>query len=143
MLQNEIDEISVAFLDAWDQYFGEKMFYVPFLEAETSVHRVYKESKTKTYDYANKLQFTGTFKQQPIREEGEIAGKEEIEQAEITFVTKELYDKGVLEIDARSIVEITHRNGKTATYNIHNYYGKVQLGNNRIFTKLAVTEIIK
>lgn len=142
MLPNEIDEISVAFLDAWKEYFGQPMYYVPFLNGGT-VHPVYKESKTKTYDFANKLLFTGTFKMKPLEEKGEIAGKEAIENAEITFITYELEQKGITEIDQRAIIEITHKDGITKTYNIVNNYGKVQFGTSRVFTKLGVMEIIQ
>lgn len=141
MLQKEIDEISEAFLDAWDEYFGQEMFYVPFLEDETTKHRVYKESKSKAYDFANKLKFTGTFKEEPLEEVGDVGGRDKQEKAEITFITKELEDKGITRIDSRAIIEITHKDGITKTYNIINNYGKVQFGSSRVFSKLGVVEI--
>lgn len=141
MLQSEIDEISDAFQDAWDEYFGQEMFYVPFLKDSTTAHPLYKESKNKTYDFANKISFTGTFKEEPLEEVGEIAGKDEYQSAEITFVTKQLYDKGITTVNNADIIEITHRDGVTKTYNIIKHFGKVQLGDNRVFTKLEVTEI--
>jgi hypothetical protein len=141
MLQSEIDEISQAFSDAWQEYFGEEMYYVPFSENDTPVHRVYKESKSKAYDFANKILFHGTFKQEPIDEKGELAGKNEREKAEITFVTKELFDRSIKEVDLRAIIEITDRNGVTKHYNILKRNGKVQLGNNHVFTKIEVVDI--
>lgn len=141
MLQTEVDEISEAFLDAWKEYFGTVMYYVPFKESETPVHRIYKESKAKSYDYENKILFHGTFKQTPIEEKGELAGKVEMENAEITFVTKQLFDQGIEEVDPRAIIEVTKRNGITKTYNITKRNGKVQLGDNYVFSKLEVVEI--
>lgn len=140
MLQTEVDEISVAFADAWKEYFGQVMYYIPFNETLTVKHPVYGESKTKGYDEVNKKSFFGTFKQEPLEEKGEMAGKIEYEVAEITFVTKELYDQGITEVDSRSLIEITHRNGITKRYNIIENYGKVQLGDNKVFYKLKVTD---
>ena len=140
MQQQEIDEISEAFLDAWKEYFGQIMYYIPFNPTATQKHPVYGETKAKVYDEANKVMFHGTFKQEPIEEKGELAGGENYEVAEITFVTKELYDKGIVEIKPEDMVEVVFRGGKTKRYNIVAHYGKVQLSDNRIFTKLKVTD---
>lgn len=140
MLQTEIDEISEAFSDAWQEYFGQPMFYVPFLESQTPKN-IYNESKDKKYDFDNKVPFFGTYKQEPIEEKGEMGGRVEEQFAEVTFVTKELFDKGVTEIDSRALIEITHRSGKTHLYNIIEHYGKVQLGDNKVFYKLKVKDL--
>lgn len=141
MIQEELDEISQAFLDAWKEFFGQEMFYVPFLKGETVIHRIYNESKGKKYDLDNKLNFSGTFKESTKEELGELFGQDTKAEAEVTFVTAELYDKGVKEIPLSARIQITHRSGITRIYDIVNVVTKVQLGNNRIFTKLGVLEI--
>lgn len=141
MRQDEIDEISTAFSEAWDEYFGQPMYYVPFLPEESKIHPLYRETNRKVYDFANKKPFTGTFKEEKYEERGEIHGRDNFEKAEITFVTKELHDLGVTAIDQSAIIEIFNRNGVRKLYNIIANYGKVQLGNNKVFTKLNVTEI--
>lgn len=140
MIQNEIDEISEAFSDAWKEYFGQLMYYIPFDISTTESHTIYKESKKKGYDELGKKSFYGTFKQDNLEEKGELAGKVEYEVAEITFVTKELYDQGITRIDSRALIEITHRDGITKRYNIIANFGKVQLGDNKVFYKLKVTD---
>jgi hypothetical protein len=136
--QTEVNEIAQAFLDAWEEYFGQTMYYVKFISADK--HPLYGESKNKTYDFANKLSFYGTFKQEPIEEKGDIGGKDVTETAEITFVTKELEEKGLEEVNHEDIIEITDKNGITKTYNIVDHYGKVQFGSSRVFTKLKVVD---
>lgn len=141
MIQSELDEISLAFLDAWKEFFGQEMFFIPFLINETIVHRVYKESKGKKYDVDNKLSFTGTFKESTKEELGELFGQDTKAEAEVTFVTSELFDKGIKEVELSSRIEIAHRSGKIKLYDIVNVVTKVQLGTNRIFTKLGVLEL--
>lgn len=138
MLQSELDEISEAFQEAWDDSFGQEMFYVPFDKSGTVVHPIYRESKAKKYDFENKLRFMGTFKELTNEERGEIFGEESVAESEITFITAELYKQGITKVDKSALIEITHRNGETNTYDITESLGKVQLGNNRIFTKLGV-----
>ena len=140
MLQSELNEISDAFSEAWNEFFGQEMFYVKLSQA-TEIHPLYGEAKKKLYDFENKVSFNGTFKQKKYEERGEINGRDNYEEAEITFVTKELYEKGITNIVQSSVIEIIHRNGERKLYNIISNYGKVQLGNNKIFTTLEVTEI--
>lgn len=140
MLQSELDEISEAFQEAWNDSFGQEMFYVPFDKGKTISHPIYGDSEEKVYDFDNKKRFMGTFKELNNEEAGELFGKDTNVEAEITLITKELFDQGVLEIDTSALVEITHRSGRTQLYNITKSIGKVQLGNNRIFTRLGVVE---
>lgn len=140
MLQSEIDEISEAFSDAWDEFFGQPMYYVPLMAGST-VHPIYRESKTKQYDVENKKSFNGTFKVKDIEEKGEMNGRDEKTYAEITFVTKELYDQGILKINSRDQIHFFDRGGEEIKCNIIGHSGKVQLGDNKIFTKLDVVVI--
>lgn len=141
--QSEIDEISLAFHDAWKEYFGMEMNYIPIAETQDSLNKLYREDKRKDYKEGEKKAFFGTFKVSPIVEDGDLAGVKEYAEAEITFVTKELFDKGITEISNRDIIEVKQRNGKFKRYNITQNYGKVQLGDNHIFTKLMVLELKK
>lgn len=140
MLQDELDEISDAFLDAWKESFGQEMYYVPFIIESTPTHPIYNESKKKKYDFENKLLFTGTFKELTNEEAGELFGNDTKVTAEITYVTKELYEQGIHKVQHSALIEITHRGGEVLTYDVTEVIGKVQLGNNRILTKLGVVE---
>jgi glutamate dehydrogenase/leucine dehydrogenase len=140
MTQKEIDEISDAFGEAWEDFFGQEMYYIAF-DCGTYSHPIYREAKRKQYKEEEKTLFHGTLKEEPLEEKGDLAGKRTYPTAELTFVTKELRDKGVLEVDTRDIIEVTDINGNTERYNIINNYGKVQLVDNRIFTKLKVVRI--
>lgn len=141
MKQDEIDEISDAFSEAWNEFFGQEMYYVPFDRENSPVHDLYNESSHKVYKWEDKVKFNGTFREEKYEEREEISGRDNFEKAEITFVTKELYDAGVIQLEQSSIIEIFHRNGVRKLYNIISNYGKVQLGNNKVFTKLDVVEI--
>jgi hypothetical protein len=140
MRQDEIDEISDAFSEAWEEFFGQPMFYIQFIGAENP-HSLYRESKKKMYAEDGKKPFYGTFKQELIEEKGEIGGRKETEVSEITFVTKELFEQGIIEVDSRDIIEVTNRAGYTHRYNIFGHLGKVQLGDNRVFTQLKVVKM--
>lgn len=140
MLQTELDEISNAFSEAWEEFFGQEMFYVE-LSGATEIHPLYGESRGKIYDFEGKKPFNGTFKQDEYKERGEIGGRDNYEEATITFITKELIDLGIFTINQSAIIEIFHRDGERKLYNIISNYGKVQLGNNKIFTTLKVVEI--
>lgn len=141
MKQSEIDEISTAFMDAWEEYFGMIMYYVPFDAKASKPHPIYGENKKKAYDWDKKILFHGTLKYEPIEEAGEIGGRVEKQVSTITLVSKELYDKGVLVIDSRCLISVPERDGTLTTYNITERYGKVQLGNNHVFTKLEVVKM--
>jgi hypothetical protein len=138
MLESEINEISSAFSDAWQQYFGQPMYYIPMDELATEVHPIYGDTKVKAYKESSKISFYGTFKQSPIDEKGEMMGREIVEMAEITYVTKDLEDKGITEVQLEDMIEMTDKAGVTKRYNIIQYFGKVQFGDSRIFTKLKV-----
>jgi FKBP-type peptidyl-prolyl cis-trans isomerase (trigger factor) len=143
MRQDEIDEISDAFHDAWKEFFGMEMNLITMKpkDQQDSYDDLYGEDKKKDYEEGNKLSFFGTFKVSPIVEEGDLGGLKENVEAEITFVTKELFDKGIKQISNKDIIEVTQRSGNIKRYNIVQNYGKVQLGDNHIFTKMMVAEI--
>ncbi|MMZ51272.1 hypothetical protein D1872_130070 [compost metagenome] len=138
MTQQERDEISDSFSEAWRQSFGLQMFYVPFLKDESNPHPLYRESKGKKYDFANKLLFYGTYKQKPIEEIGEIGGRELRETGEITFVTKELHDKGLRDIDPSAIIQFFDKYDNEQLFEIVGKNAKVQFITDWIFTKLKV-----
>lgn len=141
MLQEEIDEISDAFSEAWEEYFGQVMRYVPLSET-TEVHPIYGEAiGSIKYDWENYYEFNGTFKEKEHAESGDMYGRNGEINAEITFVTKEFVDEGLYDISQTAIIFVKHRSGVSKVYNIISNYGKVQLGNNKVFTKLGVVEI--
>lgn len=137
MRQVEIDEISLAFEDAWTNYFGDDMYYVP-LSTSTKGDVIYNENKSKTYDYTKKVLFHGTLKEMQAIDELHQGGEYINKQYLVTFVTKELIDGGINEVDTNSIISYTNRFGTTRTYKIADEYQKVQFMDNKIFTSLVV-----
>lgn len=142
MQQTEIDEISDAFSEAWEEFFGQVMYYVPLDRERTIVDDLYEETEKKVYDFANKVQFYGTLKLTEESEVGEISGKSNTIGASITCVTKELVNKGVIYVELSSIIVTKNHNEGYRFYNIVGQYPKVQLGDNRVFTTIRVVEII-
>lgn len=137
MRQDEILEISSAFLDAWTDFFGTSMEYIP-LSTETNFNSIYGESKTKTYDEKKAVTFYGTISEQESLEKTSPYGKNVERFFNITFVTQELVDKGVTLVDSNSIIRYTDRFGKVFNLEIFDDYQKVQFSDNKIFTKLKV-----
>lgn len=141
MLDEEINEYSDDFIEAWEGYFAQPMYYVEIKLEESQVHPIYSESKKKIYDFENKRLIHGKFLQQPYTERGEIYGRENYDKAEISFITKELTDKGVLVINQSSVIEIFDNEGTRKLYNIIGDYGKVQIRNHKMVTRLIVSEV--
>lgn len=141
MKQTEINEISNAFMEAWRDYFGDVMYYVPFDDQGTVVNHIYKESKGKKYLWNSKIAFHGTIKEIQSIDVAQPTGKREEKFFEITVVAKELIDKGVTHIDTNSIIQYTDRFGKEYRLSIYDDFQKVQLVDNKIFTKLLVRTI--
>lgn len=140
MRQEEIDEISGAFSEAWEEFFGMWINYVPMGEVEK--HPVYQETLgDKKYLWEEMKGFFGTFKEDLFEESTYVQGRDSEIQASITFVTKELYDAGVTEINSSDIILIKFRNGAVRAFNIYAHKGKVQLGNNKVFTELKVAHL--
>lgn len=141
MQEREIIEIENDFLDAWEEYFGQEMYYVKLL-VKTPTNSVYRESKVKTYDEANKLLFHGTFKENPTEEELFVAGGKVTPTGLIIFISKELIDQGVV-FSTNDVIDFTDINGTEHRYNIVSIQGKVQFGQHKVFTKLGVVEVGK
>lgn len=77
MKQTEINEISNAFMEAWRDYFGDVMYYVPFDDQGTVVNHIYKESKGKKYLWNSKIAFHGTIKEIQSLDVAQPTGKRE------------------------------------------------------------------
>ena len=137
MLQSEIDEISGAFLDAWEEFFGTKMLYIPF-DANSESHSIYNESMDRKYLHEEVVEFHGIIKEREDLDVTSPTGKGINKLFEITVVTQELVDGGVTHIDTNSIIKYTDRFGKEYTLSIYDEYQKVQFVDNKIFTKLRV-----
>lgn len=138
MRQEEINEISQAFLDAWKEFFGAPMLYIPFDSSTSNPHPIYNESRNKKYDEANAVEFYGTLKEREMQDVTAPTGKKIEKHYEITLVTQELIDKGVNYIDTNDIIRFTDRFGKVYDLEIYDDFQKVQLVDNKIFTKLKV-----
>ena len=142
MFTNEdIEDYELDLMEAWEGYFAQEMYYVPLMREESNIHPIYAESKKKIYDFDNKLLFHGKFLQEPYRERGEIYGRENYDKAEISFISKELRDKGVLHVEQSAVIEIFDNEGNRKLYNIVGDYGKVQLRNHKLVTRLIVSEV--
>ena len=139
MSQQEIDEISEAFLEAWADYFGDELYYVPFDYTNTRPDGgIYSETKYKKYLYDSKVLLHATVKEREDLDVDTPIGKSIEKHYEITFVTKELTDTGVHEIDTNAILVYTDRFEKEHKFHIYDDFQKVQLVDNKVFTKLKV-----
>lgn len=137
MDRREIDEISDSFREAWEDYFGQKLKYVPLDKEKTEVDTLYDEDiGGKVYDYTKAKEFHGTLKEVMINEEGGPFGDKTEKLYSITYVTKELVDQGIDEIDLESIIVVDDRK-----FAIRGKQSKVQFGEFRVFTRLEVIEI--
>lgn len=136
MLQGELDEISDAFLEAWNEL-GDILYYVTF-EVSAPVNNIYREQKHKNYDFANKKSFHGTIKESPSLDESMQSGMRIKKAYEVTLVTKELIEQGITHVNSRDIICYTDRFNVEYKYRIVDEYHKVQLANNRIFTIVRV-----
>ena len=140
MRQNEIDDISREFSTAWEEFFGQEMYYIP-LTNQPDFDPLYREYGEKTYDFANKLRFFGTLKDLSEEESVDAFGEDTEATREITFVSLDLEKQGVLEFDDSSIVQVTEKSGKTYYYSIEKIRQSVQFNSTRVFTKFGVTRL--
>ena len=138
MEEREIIEIEQDFQDAWEDYFGQPMYYVKLLTL-TPTSSTYRESKVKTYDEANKLLFHGTFKENLSEEELAMGGGKVIPTGIITFITKELVDQDV-EFKTIDVIDVVNLDETTTRYDIIAMQKKVQFGTHKVFTKFGVVE---
>lgn len=139
MRQEELNDISQAFLDAWEEFFGAPMYYIPFSESTMSnPHSIYGESKTKQYKEAEAIMFYGTILERESDDITSPIGKSLEKFFEITCVTQELIDKGITHIDTNALIRYQDRFGKEYNLQIYDDFQKVQLVDNKIFTKLKV-----
>lgn len=137
MLQEEINEISYEFLNAWKEFFGAEMYYIP-LDESSIPDPIYNEVKNKNYDESKAVSFYGTLKERESQDEIPPTGKRTEKFYEITLITQELIDKGINYINTNDIIKYIDRFGKVYYFEIYDDYQKVQLSNNKIFTKLKV-----
>lgn len=145
MIQSEIDEISEAFMDAWEEYFGQMLYYVSFDEISTknNAHPLYRDvkKKGKIYLWDDMKPFHGTLKSEEVEEKGDMFGKDEDVVYNITLITKELRDQGILTIDKEALIYLVDRDGINHVFNITALNQKVQFGDNKVFTKLKVQRV--
>lgn len=145
MQQAEIDEISEAFSDAWKEYFGDLMYYVRFNRKETDFDSIYNESKKLKYDMDNKIPFYGALRDLEKDDTIEPYGDDETKLYSITFVMKELLDKGQLSLNHDDLIIYEQRVGDmllTRKFYIYSSLQKVQFNSTKIFGNLKVKENI-
>lgn len=143
MQQAEIDEISEAFSDAWRDYFGDLMYYVRFNRKDTSFDTTYNESKKLSYDMDNKIPFYGALKDLEKDDTIEPYGDDETKLYSITFVMKELIDKGQFDINHDDLIIYEQKVGDmliTRKFSIYSSLQKVQFNATKIFGNLKVRE---
>lgn len=146
MQQSEIDEISEAFSDAWDEYFGDKMLYLPFDRENTSFNKIYNETKCLKYDESRAVEFNGSLREVEKEDVTQPYGDNEYDLFIITLVTKELLDKGIFEVNHDDIIKYTQRFGTqlvTRTFSIYGSVQKVQFKSTKVFTKIMVKEVLE
>lgn len=137
MIQNEIDEISDSFHEAWVEYFGTPMYLIPYSYSKSN-NSIYGDKKKKEYDLDNATMFHGTLKQLESADTIKPDGRLIEEFYDITLVTKELVDQGVNSIDTNSLIKFIDRFRNEHYFKIYDTYQKVQFSNNKIFTKIRV-----
>lgn len=145
MQQSEIDEISEAFQDAWEEYFGDLMYYVRFNKKGTEFNDIYNESKKLKYDMDNKIPFHGTLKELEQDDVIQPYGDNEVKLFSITFVMKELIDQKQYILDHNDIIVYEQRLGNMLVerrFNIYDSLEKVQFNSTKIFGKLKVKEVL-
>lgn len=145
MQQSEIDEISEAFKDAWEDYFGDLMYYVRLDRKATKFNKVYNETKKLKYDMENKIPFHGTLKE--LEQDDVIApyGDNEVKLFNITLVMKELIDEGQFLLDHDDIILYEQRLGDmlvTRKFTIYDSLEKVQFNATKVFGKIKVKEVL-
>lgn len=139
MNQAEIDEFSASFLEAWEDYFGAEMYIIPY--AYNGGGNTYGDKKRKSYDFDNAILVHGTLKESEAQDVVKPDGKLEVRYYDITIISKELYDQGVYHIDTNSIIKYVDRFDNEFYFRIYDSLQKVQFSNNKIFTRLKVSQI--
>lgn len=141
MTQQEIDDISSTFEEAWREYFGMEVYYLRLRNTMTSDSELYDEKIGKENDFEIIGPLVATFKKNPTEKEIADAGLSERVSGIFTFVVKSLVDKGITQIRTVDRIRLTDRFGNTTTYLIRDYNERVQFVDNYIFVKVGVNEI--
>lgn len=145
MQKSEIDEISEAFKDAWEDYFGDLMYYVRLDRKNTKFNKLYNEAKKLQYDMDNKIPFHGTLKELEQDDVTQPYGDNEVKLFSITLVMKELIDKGQYLLDHDDIIIYEQRLGEmlvTRKFTIYDSLEKVQFNATKVFGKIKVKEVL-
>jgi|AntRauTorckE6833_2_1112554.scaffolds.fasta_scaffold00836_21 hypothetical protein len=148
MEQNQIDQISSAFLNAYKEFFGMEIQYIPFVRGATTQNdfeKMYAEADTYEYDETSITTFYGSINYEPEEKEITKLGFDPKQTtALITAVTKELVDKGLVNstnnISFEDKIRIEDRFGNTSDYIITNRGKSVQFSDNFVFSKIGIQE---
>ena len=140
MDSNEVREISYSFLQAWQEFFGANVTYIPPL-ATVPKDPVYDEIAGTVLDTANAVEFTGSFKDNEELDKLTATGYSYQNPGTITAVTQQLVDLGIYPLQRTGQLEYTDAYGITKKFKIVEIYQKVQFLGFKIFTKIVVEEI--
>ena len=132
----EILEISKEFENAWKEFFGGQMFFIPFIKAESTIEDPYDEAKILVYDFANKIAFYGQLKDNESLDVESAIGGDTKTDLTVTFVTQSLPTFNQL-----GIVQFVDEFNVEHFYKITDITRRVMFNNYRIFTKAKLVEL--
>lgn len=138
MSQAEIDDISISFLDAWNEYFGMPAYYCKSLPRNPKYQLYDEEPNPQPFTFIGPMPASKI--ENPTLLQLEEFGLSEESTAIFTFVTKSLVDNGITSINNRDIVK-TDENGGTL-YEVTSYSRTTQFVSTFIFTALGVRDYV-
>lgn len=148
MEQAQIDQISNAFSNAYQEFFGMPIQYIPFDRSTVSQNKyeqMYAEADLTDLNYngTEAVTFNGSISYNPEKKELDLLGFDPDKvSALITVVTKELVDGGIIsaerEISYRDKIRINDRFNNETDYIITEIGKSVQFSDNFVFTKIGV-----
>lgn len=151
MRLNERKEISDSFEEAWEESFGSVFYIIPLDRSATNVNDIYGETVNKVYNAEEAIMFYATYKEESEEEISVGHGRDDYRDGVITFVkntfVEKLKSKGVFGekeryLDMTAIlVNYDDLLEEKKYFNIIGNYGTVNLGGNKIFSKLDVVEL--
>ena len=135
MSQNEIDDISNSFLEAWSEYFGMDVYYQKNIVPVYPSDYLYDENPNK-----ERSEYLGPIKATKIENVTELKleefGLTKDCSAIFTFITKELEGTGVTVINNKDIIK-TSELGQPR-YEVVDYARSTQFVNTFVFTSVGV-----
>lgn len=142
MKQKEVDNISKEFLQAWKDFFGMKLKYIPYNREDSDFSDIYGDNiPGLAYDYNKAIEIYGIIKELDGVDKIMPAGKRTINYYEITIVTYDLFTQGITKVDTNDRITFIDKFGEEHILELYETYKKVQFSNDKIFTKIKAREI--